>query len=288
MSAERIAGAFLTTPAAMGRRLSRAKARLRASGARFAQPAPGETDDAMMAPALAAIYAAFGAGWAAVGPGMDGDGAGLAEEALWLGRVAAAAAPLSAEAQGLLALMLYVAGRAPARRDAHGAYVALDDQDRGRWSMAMLSEAETTLARAAGLGAPGRFQTEAAIQSAHLHRLNGGGGDWRGVLALYAALAVQAPSVGGAVAHAAALTASGRPEAALAMLDAIAAPATHQPWWACRAATLAALDRREDADAAYARAIGLTADPATADWLNLRRQILKVSSTSTTTTATIV
>ena len=288
LSAARIAEAYLVTPDAMGRRLSRAKASLRAAGARFDPPTPAEADDARLAPALAAVYAAFGLSWAAVAPGADADGPALAGEALWLGRVAAAQAPLSAEAQGLLALMLFVAGRAPARRDASGAYAPLDDQDPRRWSGAMLAEAETTLARAARLGAPGRFQIEAAIQSAHLHRLAAGGRDWGPVLALYEGLRALAPSVGAAVAHAAALTAAGRGGEALALLDATPAPATHQPWWASRAAALEALGRSDEAAATFDRAADLAPDPAVAAFLRGRRQMRKVSSSSTATAATTV
>jgi RNA polymerase sigma-70 factor (ECF subfamily) len=133
----------------------------------------------------------------------------------------------------------------------------------------MIAQAEAALRRAAALGAPGRFQLEAAIQSVHAARAATGRTDHAALLALYGALRVTAPSVGAAVGHAAALGAAGDPAAGLALLDALPPEtcAAHQPCWAVRADLLARLSRDEpgrapEARAAYARAAGLSEDPA--------------------------
>lgn len=262
-----VASAFLVAPATMGQRLSRAKARIRAAGLRFETPEGAEAA-ARIAPALDAVYAAFGLSWAeptAGGPRRRD----LSADALWLAGLLARLAPQDAEAQGLHALLLHVHARRAARRSPSGAYVPLEEQDLSLWDHDMIAQAEAALRRAAALGAPGRFQLEAAIQSVHAARAGTGRTDHAALLALYGALRAMAPSIGAAAGHAAALGAAGDPAAGLALLDALPAEpcAAHQPWWAVRADLLARLSRAEpgrapEARAAYARAAGLSEDAA--------------------------
>ena len=117
---------------------------------------------------LDAIYAAYGSGWEDAA-GTDARRKGLTAEAIWLARLLATLLPAEPEARGLLALMLYCEARAPARRDAVGAFVPLSEQDPGLWSRELILEAERELPRPR-LGRPGRFQLEAAIQSVHCQR----------------------------------------------------------------------------------------------------------------------
>lgn len=271
-----VAGAFLTAPAAMAQRLVRAKRKLRDAGARFAIPEPHERP-ARLGAVLEAIYAAYGAGWDHV-HGGDPRQAQLALEAIWLGRVIVAALPGEPEAIGLLALMLYCESRRDARRDLEGRYVALGEQDTSRWSYGMIAEAEQLLTRAAGCGAPGRFQIEAAIQSAHLAPRFGRPADWEAIVTLYNALATHISSVGAQVSRAAAIAQARGAPAGLAAAEAIdsASVATYQPWWALRAHLLATLQRAGGAISAYDRAIGLTQDPAVRDFLVRERSRLAV------------
>ena len=262
LDAARIASAFLVAPATMSQRLVRVKAKIREAGIRFEIPAPGELT-ARLDAVLEAIYAAYGSGWEDVA-GADPRRHGLAEEAIWLGRLVARLRPDEPEAQGLLALMLHCEARRAARRDAAGAYVPLGFQDLRRWSRPMIEEAEEVLAGAARLKAAGRFRLEAAIQSVHAQRVRTGETDWEAVTLLYEGLLRHAPTMGARVAHAAALGEARDAEAGLAALDAIPPDevATYQPYWALRGHVLKALGRAAEAGEAYERAIGLSEDPA--------------------------
>ena len=271
LDAARIASAFLVAPATMSQRLVRVKAKIREAGIRFEIPAPGELA-ARLDAVLEAIYAAYGSGWEDVA-GADPRRHGLAEEAIWLGRLVARLRPDEPEAQGLLALMLHCEARRAARRDAAGAYVPLGFQDLRRWSRPMIEEAEEVLAGAARLKAAGRFQLEAAIQSVHAQRVRTGETDWEAVTLLYEGLLRHAPTIGARVAHAAALGEARDAEAGLAALDAIPPDevATYQPYWALRGHVLTALGRAAEAGEAYNRAIGLSEDPAVRAFLLGRR-----------------
>jgi RNA polymerase sigma-70 factor (ECF subfamily) len=265
LPAARIGPAFLMAPAAMGQALSRAKAAIEAARAPFALP-----DEADMTPrlsaVLAAIYAAYGVGWEDA-VGTEAGGADLAEEALWLARLCAAMLPDAAEALGLLALILHCEARRAARRDSAGRFVPLATQDTALWDAAMISEADALLHRAAALGQLGRFQIEAAIQSAHAARHALGRTPWPQIAQLYAGLVAIAPSLGAVLGQAAAIAETDGAAAALARLDALddTVVANHQPYWALRAHLLRALG--QDPAEAFARAAGLAADPAVRVWL---------------------
>ena len=267
-----IASAFLVAPAAMGQRLVRAKNKIRLAGIPFRVPARatlGERLDAV----LAAIYAAFAEGWTDPA-GTEARRRNLAGEAIWLGRLVVSLLPDEPEALGLLALMLHAEARRAARRNAAGDYVPLAEQDPAAWDAALIEEAEALLFRASTLGAIGRYQLEAAVQSAHVVRRRTGRADWAAIEHLYDALWTLTESPVVAINRAVALAETRGPAVGLTALDALADDARlieYQPYWAARAGLLARQGDAAEADLAYQRAIGLEADPAVRRFLERRR-----------------
>jgi predicted RNA polymerase sigma factor len=267
LDAATIASVFLVPPATMGQRLSRVKAKIRDAGIGFTVPDAHELPERLDA-VLNAIYAAYGTGWDDVAGG-EARRQGLSEEAIWLGRLVVDLLPQEPEAAGLLALMLHCEARRAARRTADCCYVPLSKQDVSRWSWPMMGEAERLLASAAQAQAPGRFQLEAAIQSVHAQRARGAATDWEAIALLYEGLVRISPTIGARVAHAAAIAEAKNVPVALAALDAIApeSVASYQPYWALKAHLLKKSGRAREANDAYARAIGLSEDPAVRDFL---------------------
>ena len=267
-----IASAFLVAPAAMGQRLVRAKHKLRQAGIPFRVPGRDDLRERLDA-VLEAIYAAYAEGWADAA-GTDVRRRNLAEEAIWLGSLAASLLPAEPEALGLVSLMLHAQARRGARRDMHGCYVPLAEQDPALWDAAMILQAEALLHRAGAMGAPGRYQLEAAIQSAHVVRRRSGRADWAAIERLYEALAALTGSPVVEINRAIAMAETRGAAAALAVLDALAGDprlAQYQPFWAARAGLLARAGQTDAAACAYERAIGLESDPAVRDFLQQRR-----------------
>ena len=270
-----IASAFLVAPAAMSQRLVRVKAKIRDAGIRFEIPDPADLPGRVDA-VLDAIYAAYGSGWDDVA-GADARRKGLAEEAIWLGRLVVGLLPDEPEALGLLALTLHCEARRAARRDSAGRYVPLGEQDVALWSRSTIDEAEAALAAAARAKTPGRFQLEAAIQSAHARRAVVGRTDWEAIALLYQGLLLCAPTIGARVGHAAALAEARGPRQGFAALDAIPLESmkTYQPYWALRAHLHERLGEDEPARQAYARAIGLSEETAVREFLVARAAIFR-------------
>jgi RNA polymerase sigma-70 factor (ECF subfamily) len=274
--AARIASAFLVSPSAMGQRLVRAKARIRETGIPFRIPDRPELPDRLDA-VLAAIYAAFAEGWADPA-GTETRRRELAGEAIWLGRLVASLMPEEPEALGLVSLMLFAEARRVARRDADGGYVPLAEQDVAKWNQDLIGEAEELLVKASVMQRPGRYQVEAAIQSAHVVRRSTGHADWAAIVGLYRILASMVPSPVVAVNRAVAFAQAGDADGALAALDELTGDprlADYQPYWAARAEILVRVAKKAQAAAAYDRAIGLEPDPAVRDFLQRRRAAIK-------------
>lgn len=275
LDAKMIASAFLTSPAAMGKRLVRAKGKIRQAGIPFSVPEREELPGRLEA-VLDAIYAAFSEGWADPG-GTDVVRRGLTEEALFLSRLVAGLLPEEPEALGLLALMLHAEARRHARRNADGEYVPFDDQDTSLWDWRMIVEAEGLLRRASALGYIGRYQLEGALQSAHVYRRCAGHANWEAVAQLYDALSALTDSPVVAVNRALAVAELQSAAAALDALQEVAADARlaeYQPYWAARAELLARTGAHDEARRAYEIAIGLERDPAVRRFLQRRQSTL--------------
>jgi RNA polymerase sigma-70 factor (ECF subfamily) len=271
-----IASAFLVAPAAMGQRLVRAKTKIRQAGIALQVPLQAELRERLDA-VLEAIYAAYAEGWTDA-TGADARRRNLADEALWLGRLVASLLPDEPEALGLLALMLHLQARRPARRDAEGRYVPLSEQDTSMWDEASIDEAESLLRRASAHHAIGRYQLEAAVQSAHSARRLGGRTDWAAIEQLYEALCGLTGSPVASLNHAVAVAHVNGAEAGLEVLEALADDkrlADYQPYWAARAELLVRCGRHEAALAAYQRAIGLEPDEGVRGFLLQRAAALQ-------------
>ena len=273
LTAVDIAAAFLIPPATMGQRLVRAKARIKEAGIPFAIPERDGLAERLDA-VLEAIYAAYAKGWTEIG---DTAADRLADEAIWLGRLVVSLLPDEPEAKGVLALMLYAEARRHARRDADGGYVPLEAQDIELWDEPQILAAEALLRDANRAGPTGRYQIEAAIQSAHVARRVSGRPNWDAVVALYDVLLglTQSPVV--VLNRAAALAETAGPEAALASLDTIADDkrmADYQPYWAARGHLAARAGRKDDAHEALTLAIGLSSDEAVRQYLIGQRTAL--------------
>ena len=252
LSADRIAACFMAKPTAISQQLVRAKNKIRDAGIAF--EVPDENDLAgRLTPVLDAVYAAFGTGF-------NERSDGLIDEALFLGHLLTQLLQHEAEPHGLLALMLYSHSRRDARISASGAYVALADHDTELWDAEMISQAEQNLHTAASIGQPGRYQTEAAIQSVHASKAKTGHTNTLAIAKLYDVLWQQAPSLGCGVARAVAWHQTGDSALGEQLLTALplAEVENYQPFWAARAHIFAALNQTNDAVIAYDKAIELS------------------------------
>jgi RNA polymerase sigma-70 factor (ECF subfamily) len=174
--------------------------------------------------------------------------------------------------------MLYAESRRPARRNAKGEYVPLADQDRALWDSQMIFDAETLLHRASEFASIGRYQLEAALQSAHVYRCRTGNANWEEVVQLYDVLLGISASPVIAINRALAIAELDGPEAALDELKKVADDSRlreYQPYWAARAELLARTGADREARQAYELAIGLERDDAIRRFLRQRQATLK-------------
>lgn len=268
LEAEQVASAFLVSPAAMAQRLVRAKTKIRDAGIPFRVPERSELPERLEA-VLGAIYACFSEGWTDA-CGADAARRELAGEAIYLGRLLAELMPDDPEVCGLLALMLYAEARRPARRSAEGRFIPLRMQDARLWDAAMITEAEGALRRASEARRIGRYQLEAAIQSAHIEGVRTGQVAWDAVVRLYDALVRVTASPVAQINRAVAIAERDGAAKGMEALESVGADArvnAYQPYWAARAYLLAQIGVREEARRAYEVAVGLERDPAVREHL---------------------
>jgi RNA polymerase sigma factor (sigma-70 family) len=252
-----IAAAFLVPEQTMAQRISRAKKTIKESGEPFRMPAAEERLERLRS-VLRVIYLIFNEGYA-VSAGAELARADLAAEAIRLGRIVNLAAPAEPEVGGLLALMLLTEARRPARTDASGELIPLDEQDRSLWDRALIDEGGTVLAAALGRGAVGEYQLQAAIAAEHAKALRPEETNWGEILGFYTLLEQVTSSPMVALNRAIAAAMVGGARAGLALLDELEGKlAGHHRLHSTRAHLLEDAGERSAAAAEYERAAELT------------------------------
>jgi len=220
LTTDEVARAFLVPEATIAQRIVRAKKTLAAKNVPFEVPRGADLAP-RLASVLEVVYLVFNEGYSATSGG-DWTRPALCEEALRLGRVLAGLAPLEPEVHGLVALMEIQASRLNARKGPAGEPILLLDQDRSRWNHLLVRRGLAALARAEALGgALGPYALQAAIAACHARALTAEETDWPRIAALYAALAVVAPSPVVELNRAVAVSRALGPEAALPIVDAL-------------------------------------------------------------------
>lgn len=262
-----IASAFLTSPAAMMKKLVRAKQKIKLAGIAFEVPDINSLSERTEF-VTEAIFAAFGKSWDSLGS-IDSKLSDLNEEALYLSKLLVELLPDEPEAKGLLAFILFCESRKSARRSHLGEYIPLDEQDVNIWNQTYISEAEKLLQDAFSKVQLGRFQLEAAIQSAHCARVKFRINNWPAILKLYDGLLSMAHTTGALIGRVNALSEVQGPESGLEELENLPLEITqiYQPYWAVKASLLSKLGKRSEAITAFEIAIGLSQDEAVKNYL---------------------
>ena len=252
-----IASAFLVGEATMAQRISRAKERIKASDVPFRLPTRDERP-ARLREVLHVLYLIFNEGYTS-SSGRDLQRTELSDEAIRLTRMVQRLVPDDAEVAGLLALMLLVDARRPARIDADGELVPLAEQDRALWDRALIAEGTGLVDRAVGKGAVGEYQLQAAIAAVHDRAARAEDTEWGQILALYGLLEQMTGNPVVSLNRAVAAAMADGPSAGLAVLDSVdARMAGHYRLDAVRAHLLELAGDREGALAHYRAAASRT------------------------------
>jgi RNA polymerase sigma-70 factor (ECF subfamily) len=267
-----IARAFLVEESAMGRRITRAKTKIREAHIPFRLPTAQDLP-VRVSGVLAVLYLVFNEGYLATGAGTEPVRRDLTSEAIRLVRLVRVLLPEDGEVLGLLALMLLTDARSDARVSPSGELVSLLEQDRGIWDSGKLLEGQQLVrARLAAPGPPGRYQILAAISAVHTFERDT---DWSQIVALYDQLFRLDRSPLVALNRAIAVAELDGPDVALAIVDGLAIELDrYHAYHATRADLLRRLDRGHASRAAYDRAIDLAGNTAEVAYLTRRRDQL--------------
>ncbi|MCW3845206.1 sigma-70 family RNA polymerase sigma factor [Micromonospora yasonensis] len=269
LTTAQIAKAFLLPETTVAQRITRAKRKIADAGIPYRIP---DADDlgSRMSEVLAVVYLLFNEAYLpTTGEGVPSRD--LADDAEFLAAMLAALMPTEPEVLGLLALIRLHRARAAARFTAAGEIIQLPDQDRSRWDQQMIADGARLIARAATFKKPGPYQLQAAIVAVHAEAPRWADTDWEQILLLYTMLDGLAPSPVTKLHRAVALRDVAGPQAALSAVEDLAAPLSgYHLWHAIRAELLRDLGRADEARAADARALELTANPAEQSLLRQR------------------
>jgi RNA polymerase sigma-70 factor (ECF subfamily) len=270
-----IARAFLVQETAMGQRITRAKAKIKAARIPYRVPS-AEDLPARVSGVLAVLFLVFNEGYLATGPDTDPVRHDLTAEAIRLTRLIRALLPDDGEVAGLLALMLLTESRRTARVSASGELVTLVEQDRGTWDAGLIAEGHRLVRERLAAGvAPGRYQILAAISAVHTSARDVRETDWSQVVALYDQLVRLDRSPIIALNRAIAVAELDGPEVALAAVDRLDDKlAGYHLYHATRADLLRRLSRGQESRAAYDTAIELAGNTAEIAYLTRRRDQL--------------
>ncbi|PBC04554.1 RNA polymerase sigma factor [Mesorhizobium sp. WSM3860] len=278
LSVKQIARAFLVGESAMEQRITRAKARIADAGVPF--ETPGAVDRSERLAAVAAmIYLIFNEGYSTNG-GEAPARAPFCEEAIRLARLLLRLFQQEPEIMGLTALLLLQHARAPARFDAHGEIVLLEDQDRSLWSRKMIDEGLALVDKALRHRKPGPYQVQAAIAALHARAATPEDTDWTEIDLLYGLLEQMQPSPVVTLNRAVAVSKVRGPEAALAMIEPLEDRlAGYFHFFGLKGGLLMQLGRGEEARVAFDRAIALANTAAEAAHIRMHIDRLIKEST---------
>ena len=278
LSVRQIARAFLVGESAMEQRITRAKAKIGAADVPFGAPGLEEREQRLSTVA-AMVYLVFNEGYSAGGKELLTRGS-LCGEAIRLARLLLRLFPGEPEVMGLTALLLLQHARAPARFDADGAVVLLEDQDRGLWNSRMIAEGLALIDKAVRHRRPGPYLVQAAIAAEHDRAERAEDTNWARIDLLYGDLEQLAPSPVVTLNRAVAVSKVAGPEAALEMIEPLASKLSgYFHFFGLRGGLLFQLGRRDEAKVAFDLAIALANTAAEAAHIRLHLdRLLKESA----------